>query len=182
MFKIILTLCFGFFTLQASTITLDTIRKWYDNGEFEKVCSYEVTALYETYTDNEEFVNMYGHACVETDMISRTVNPINKLIRSPQTRANAVYFATVLYQKKLLYHAFVDNVDISYMRLPRTEHILSVIFDHYVTGDFTKDGDTYVFKEGDLTHRLHVEESGDIYKLIVRSYENGNLIKTRAYW
>jgi len=102
MFKILFILAFGFLGVQAS-ISLDTIRQWYSNGEYEKVCSYEVTAIYETYTDNEEFVNMYGHACVETDMISRTVNPINKLIRSPQTRANAVYFATVLYQKKLLY-------------------------------------------------------------------------------
>ena len=182
MFKTIFVLFFGLLSTHAWAISLDTIRQWYDNGEYQKVCSYEVTALYETYTDNEEFVNMYGHACVETDMISRTVNPINKLIRSPQTRANAVYIATVLYQKKLLYHAFVDNVDISYMRLPRTEHILSVIFDRYVTGDFTKEEDTFIFKENDLVHRLHVEKSNDIYKLIVQTYKNGKLIKTRAYW
>lgn len=181
MLKILLIIGFGTLSLHAS-ISLDMIRNWYTQGEYEKVCSYEVTAMYETYTDNEEFVNMYGHACVETDMISRTVNPINKLIRSPQTRANAVYFTTILYQKKLLYHAFVDNVDISYMRLPRTEHILSIIFDHYVTGDFTKDGDTYIFKQDDFTHRLHVEQSGGIYKLIVQSYKDDKLIKTRAYW
>jgi hypothetical protein len=181
MLKILLIVSLGIFNAQAS-ISMDTIRQWYAQGEYEKVCSYETTAMYDTYTDNEEFVNMYGHACVETDMISRTVNPINKLIRSPQTRANAVYFTTVLYQKKLLYHAFVDNVDISYMRLPRTEHILSVIFDRYVTGDFTKEGDTYIFTQDDLTHRLHVEKSGDIYKLIVNSYKDGKIIKTRAYW
>ncbi|HET55949.1 MAG TPA: hypothetical protein ENN33_12150 [Ignavibacteria bacterium] len=181
MMKFLLILYLGFLSAQAS-VSLDTIRQWYVQGKYEKVCSYEVAAIYNTYINNEEFVNMYGHACVETDMISRTVNPINRLIRSPQARANAVYFTTVLYQKKLLYHAFIDNVDISYMRLPRTEHILSIIFDLYVTGNFTKEGDAYIFKDNELTHRLHVEVSNGINKLIVRSYKDGKIIKTRAYW
>jgi hypothetical protein len=181
MAKILLITLFSVFNLYAA-VSLDTIRQWYDQKEYEKVCSYEITAIYEKFSDNEEFVNMYGHACIETDMISRAVNPINKLIRSPQTRANAVYFATVLYQKKLLYHAFIDNVDISYMRLPRTNHILSLIFDKYVTGDFTKEDDNYIFKQNELEHRLHVKHEKGIYKLIIRTYKDGKLIKTRAYW
>jgi len=173
-----------FLTNSLFALSLDTIRNWYAQGAYDKVCSHETTALYETYTDNEEFVNMYGHACVEIDMISRTVNPINKLIKSPETRANAAYFATVLYQKKLLYHALVDNVDISYVRLPRTPHILSVIFDKYVTNDFTKESNVYIFEENNaLTHRLHVKlENDGIYKLIVQTFNNKKLVKTRAYW
>ncbi|MBE0494877.1 MAG: hypothetical protein IBX45_00560 [Campylobacterales bacterium] len=180
--KSLFALCF--LANSVFALSLETIRTWYAEGAYEKVCSHETTALYETYTDNEEFVNMYGHACVEIDMISRTVNPINKLIRSPETRANAAYFATVLYQKKLLYHAFVDKVDISYVRLPRTPHILSVIFDKYVTNDFVKEGNVFIFKESEqLSHHLHVRLTGDdIYKLIVQTYSDGKLIRTRAYW
>ena len=164
-------------------IPIETIKTWYENGEYSKVCSQEVTTIYEHYHDNEEFVNMYGHSCVETDMISRTVNPINKLIRSPQTRANSVYFATVLYQKKLLYHALVDNVDISYVRLPRTKHILSTIFDLYVTQNYEKNGDEVIFKDEEFIYRVNVVKSYvDFYKLIIKTFQEDKLIKTRAFW
>ncbi len=182
MMRLFLFLCLGVFGAHAS-ISLETIRTWYENGDYNKVCSHEVTAIYEKYTDDEEFVNMYRHSCVEIDIISRVTNPINKLVRSPQTRANAVYFATVLYQKKLLYHAFVDDVDISYIRLPRTEHILSTIFDNYVIGNFTKENDEFIFIDGEKSHRLKVEKSSDnLFKMIIKTYENEKLVQTRAFW
>ena len=179
-----LFIAFSIIAINAYAIPLETIREWYAQGAYDKVCSHETTAIYEVHTDNEEFVNMYGHACVETDMISRTVNPINKLVRSPETRANAAYFATVLYQKKLLYHALIDNVDISYVRLPSTPHVLSIIFDKYVTNDFDKNGDTYVFTESEtLSHRVQVRRGNDgVYRVVVQTYKEGKLTKTRSYW
>jgi hypothetical protein len=173
-----------FFGVALQASTLETIRAWYQQGQYDKVCSHETTALYEQYADDEAFVNMYGHACAETDMISRTLNPINKLVKSPETRESAVYLATVLYQKKLLYHALVDQVDISYIRLPKTNHILSTLFDKYITNDFEKKGKYYHFHENETTtHRLHVNQDNEgVYKLIVQTYSNGTLVKTRAYW
>lgn len=183
MLRFFLFVSLGFFSIAHASISLETIRGWYENGEYNKVCSYEVTALYEKYTDNEEFVNMYGHSCVETDMISRIVNPINKLVRSPETRANAVYFATVLYQKKLLYQALVDKVDISYIRLPRTEHILSTIFDNFVIENFTKEKDEYIFVDDEKTHRVKVVKSPEgLFKIMIKTFKDEKLIKTRAFW
>lgn len=166
-------------------LTIETIRGWYKEGDYQKICSNSVGAIYPEHRDNEEFLNMYAHACLENDMINRMSIPIIKLIDTPQTRANAVYYATVLYQKKLLYHALIDGIDISHISLPKTHYILSIIFDKFVKKEYTQEDEMLIFKDNDpdTFHKLYLSKNEEnIYKMVLKTYKHGKIVKTRTYW
>ena len=102
---------------------------------------------------------------------------------SKDARENAVFLSTILYQKKLLYYAIVDDIDISYVRLPRIDHMLSVIFDNYVIGNYTMDGNTIVIKENDDTYTIDkIIANDNTNRLVIKTFKDGNLTKTRMYW
>lgn len=158
--------------------------KLYKEKEFRKACT-KAGNLYLKYKDDEEFLNIFAHSCLEVDMIDRTILPIIKLHKTPQSRENAAYLATIFYKKKLLYHALIDDVDISYINLPKTEHILSIVFNKFVDGDYIYKNDAYWFdddKNSELSHKLSVETHRKIKKIFLRTYKEGKIIKVRTYW
>jgi len=165
-------------------LTKDDVVKMYEEKDYRLACM-KSSDLYQQYKADEEFLNIYAHSCLEVDMINRTVLPIIKLYKSPQARENAAYFATILYQKKLLYHALVDNVDISYVNLPTTEYILSKIFSKFVAGDYNYKNGSYWFsndENNEITYKLSIEEHQKIKKMFLKSFLNGELTKVRTYW
>lgn len=177
-------LIFLFFT-HSYALSIESIRNWYKEGEYKKICSNGVGSIYPQFKDNEEFLNMYAHSCLEDDMINRMTIPILKLIRTPQTRANAVYYSTILYQKKLLYHALIDGIDISYISLPKTGHLLSIIFDKFIKKEYEQKDEALIFKDEnkDVYHKLYLSKNDkNIYKLVLKTYKHGKIIKTRTYW
>ena len=118
-------------------------------------------------------------------MINRTILPIVKLYKSAKSRENAAYFATILYQKKLLYHALVDDVDISYINLPKTKYILSIIFNKFVSGEYDYKNGAYWFIDDDnseLSYKLSTEVHQKVKKIFLRTYKNGTINKVRTYW
>ena len=121
---------------------LDEIIDLYNAKQFNKLCSQATLAKYTSLQNNEQFWTIFSQACIEIDLISNISTPINKLIHSKDARENAVFLSTILYQKKLLYYAIVDDIDISYVRLPRIDHMLSVIFNNDIIGNYTMDGNT----------------------------------------
>ena len=89
-----------------------------------------------------------------------------------------------MFQKKLLYHAIIDNVDISYVRLPKSDYILSMIFDKFVKGKYQKEGEKYIFQEenDDTFYEITQEFSNDITKLILKIYKDDELVGKKEYW
>jgi hypothetical protein len=160
------------------------IINYYKNKDYRKACI-KAGDLYQKYKSDEEFLNIYAHSCLEEDMINRTILPIVKLYKTPESRENAAYYATILYQKKLLYHALVDDVDISYINLPKTKYILSVIFNKFVGGDYNYKNGAYWFnndENNELTYKLSVETHQKTKKIFLRTYKNGKITKVRTYW
>lgn len=156
----------------------------YKNKDYRKACL-KAGDLYQQYKNDEDFLSMYADACLEEDMINRTILPIVKLYKTPESRENAAYFATILYQKKLLYHALVDDVDISYINLPKTKYILSIIFNKFVSGNYDYKNGAYWFTDDDnneLTYSLSAEVHQKANKLFLRTYKNDILDKVRTYW
>ena len=163
---------------------LDDIKKLYKDKDYRSTCI-KAGDVYNLYSDNEDFLSIYAHSCLESDMINRLVLPIIKLYQTPESRENAVYFATILYQKKLLYHALVDDVDISYINLPKTKYILSIIFHRFVNGDYNyKDGAYWFIDQEDntISYKLTLEEHQKAKKIFIRTYKDGQIIKVRTYW
>jgi len=165
-------------------INKDDIVNLYKNKEYRKACL-KAGDLYQKYKDDEDFLSIYAHSCLEEDMINRTILPIVKLYKTQESRENAAYFATILYQKKLLYHALVDDIDISYVNLPKTKYILSIIFNKFINGDYKYKNGAYWFtneKNNELTYSLSAEVHQKVKKLFLRTYKNGELNKVRTYW
>jgi len=162
----------------------DALMKLYDDGHYRKACIM-AGSLYEKYKNDEEFLNVFAHSCIEVDMINRTILPIIKLHKTPEARENAAYFATILYQKKLLYHALIDDVDISYVNLPKTQYILSIIFNKFVSGDYEYKNGAYWFNDdgnSELSYKLSAETHQKTEKLFLRTYKDGKITKVRTYW
>jgi hypothetical protein len=162
----------------------DDIIKLYKQKDYRKACL-KAGDLYNKYKNDEDFLSMYADACIQVDMINRTILPIIKLYKTPKSRENAAYFATILYQKKLLYHALVDDVDISYINLPKTKYILSIIFNKFVGGDYEYKNGAYWFNDDnkpDIKYKLSVETHQKAKKLFLRTYKDDEVIKVRTYW
>ncbi len=162
----------------------DNIIKLYKEKNYRKACI-KAGDLYQKYKNDEEFLNIYAHSCLEVDMINRTILPIVKLYKTPKSRENSAYFATILYQKKLLYHALVDDVDISYINLPKTKYILSIIFNKFVSGDYNYKNGAYWFndeEDSELSYKLSNETHQKVEKIFLRTYKNGKITKVRTYW
>ncbi|WP_458701515.1 hypothetical protein ACKGJI_05190 [Sulfurospirillum sp. 1307] len=162
----------------------DDIIKLYQERNYRKACL-KAGDLYNKYKEDEDFLSMYADACIQEDMINRSILPIIKLYKTPKARENAAYFATILYQKKLLYHALVDDVDISYVNLPKTKYILSIIFSKFVSGDYEYKNGTYWFNDENdesIKYKLSVETHQNAKKIFLRTYKDNKIIKVRTYW
>ena len=163
---------------------LDDIKNLYSNGKYYKACSLS-GGLYTAYKDDEVFLNLYADSCLKADMINRLMLPIIKLYKTKSARENAAYFSTILYEKKMLYHALCDGVDISYINLPKTNYILSKIFDKFIRGKYDFKNGSYWFSDDtniDLKYKLSIEKNYNTKKMYLRTYKNNKIIKTRVYW
>jgi hypothetical protein len=163
---------------------LSNIKQLFNNKKYSDVCI-KSGEIYQDHKNNEEFLNIFAASCLNSDMINRMVLPIIKLYKTKNARENAVYFSTILFQKKLLYYALSDDIDISYVNLPKTNYILSKIFDKFVKGEYDFKNGSYWFsddKNTNLTYKLSIEERNNIKKMYLRTYKNRKIIKVRVYW
>jgi len=163
---------------------LSDVKQLFNNKRYSDVCI-KSGLIYQNHKNDEEFLNIFAASCLKADMINRMVLPIIKLYKTKDARENAVYFSTILFQKKLLYYALSDDIDISYINLPKTNYILSKIFDKFVKGEYDLKNGSYWFsddKNNNLSYKLSIEERNDIKKMYLRTYEKHKIIKVRVYW
>ncbi|QKF63133.1 hypothetical protein CMCT_0997 [Campylobacter mucosalis] len=151
--------------------------------DYKAVCSIEAQSIVAN-TSNEGIINMYGIACLKTHMINALALPAAKLRYTPQARQNSAYFADILLKKKLLLHALIDNVDISYVRLAKSDYILSMIFDRYVKGDFNVVNDSLIFEEqnSDTFYEIEIFAENLPPKITLKTYKDNQIISTIEYY
>ena len=88
-------------------------------------------------------------------------------------------------QKKLLYHALVDNYELSSLKLPSTDYILSKVFDLYAKLGKHKPRAFYLFEDEDdskLTYKLFLVKNNKLSKMVIEEYYNSISIKQHVYW
>ena len=115
------------FVCEVFAVSLTEIRDDFNSANYAKVCNQKVEDFLKT-QNNEEQISMFGIACIKMNDLNRLATPIDKLVKSEKSRENAAYFADILFKKKLLFHAMIDGVDISYIRLPKSDYILSFLY------------------------------------------------------
>ncbi len=111
------------------------VLKDYEAERFEKVCN-DGSIFYMRNDKNEDILTAVGDACARIDMINPLANIVKNLISTKEHRESASYFATLLLQKKLIYQFMHDDINLKELRLPRTNHVLSRVFENLATDNY----------------------------------------------
>lgn len=177
--KILFILIFGFSLAQA--YTSDDIKSDYAKEAYKKVCL-ESADYYKNGGKDEELLSLIGDACLKSDFINPLGYIIKNLISSPESRQNASYFATVFLQKKLIYQFVNDGLDLSHMRLPQTDHILSVVFQKLATKEYSEiDGKFIIELPKGAQIIIYKLVKNDLDWVILEEYQDKMLIKKHWY-
>lgn len=177
--KILLTLfCFVSFCF---CVQISDIQAWYKNEQFERVCSSE-TKEFMLEIQNDEVTNLYAKSCLALDKINELIFPIVLLYKNSFARENAAYYSTILYQKKLLYMALNDKIDISYVVLPKVDYVLSNIFEKFVKKDYKLNNGKYIFESENMRYELFSSIENGISKMFLLTYKNDKINSIKTYW
>ena len=156
----------------------------YQNKKYEKVCNLGFNN-FGKYLKDEDFLSLYAFGCLKSDFIDRLALPISLLKYSKEARANSAYLSVIFMQKKLLYHALLDNYQLSEYKFPTTDYILSKIFDYYVALGKHKPRNFYLFDDKqnpDLSYKLYITKDTIPYKMVIEEYFGATLVKKHIYW
>jgi hypothetical protein len=156
----------------------------YQNQKYEDACGIGFNNFYAN-KDDEEFVLLYSFACLNSDYIDRLAVPITMLKLSTESRSNAAYFSTILMQKKLLYHALIDDYDLSMFKFPTTQYVLSKVFDLYSKLGKHETRAFYLFEDPDdkkITYKVYIIKNQDLSKLIIEEFYDTISLKRHIYW
>lgn len=165
-----------------SANTPDRVIELYADGDFRSACLEGARILRDS-KDDETFVNAYGIACLKSDFIDLAAPAVMYLRSTSGARQNASYILTVVLQKKLLYHALADNVDLQGAFLPKTPHVLSKVYNAFASGDYTQKGATlYEMRIDGKRITLDSLHDGGHFKIRIRQYEGNRVAKEHLYW
>lgn len=178
--KILSILAFAIVSLFA--VSIDDVRNWDQIGQYNRICQEGVRNLF-IEEQNDALANMYAKACLKMDKVNELVVPTVMLYKTKEARENASLYSTIIFQKKMLYLALCDGVDISYIRTPKINYILSEIFDKFTEKAYVKKSDTYVFTlESGERAELFIKEEEEVKKMVVALYTGDKLSSIKIYW
>lgn len=172
------------FSLNLYAITKQDIFHLYQNQEYKRACKLGFNHLVSNSKD-EDFISIYAFSCLYSDYIDRLTLPITVLKSSKEARSNAAYFAVILMQKKLLYHAVVDKEQLPNLKLPTTDFILSKVFDLYIQEGKHIPKSLYIFQDPQDKHKsykLYTIKEKNVNKLIIEELYDKISIQRHTYW
>jgi len=178
--KVVLIVIYSLSFLYGSN--LSTLYNYYTHQEYDKACDYAMR-YYNKNRDNEKFVTLYGLSCLETDNIHRIATPMIVLKDTKASRENASYFGTILLQKQLLKQAIMDNKPLGDLRLPKTNFVLSKIFNLFVHKKYILEDGIYKLQDAqnrNIKYQLYIEKENKNY-MIIDIYQNDKFIKRYRY-
>jgi len=156
----------------------------YKDKKYKEACVL-AAKIYLNHKKDNDFLTIFADSCLKVDSINRMAFPAMLLIRDVAARSNSIYFLTILYQKKLLYKSLIDGFDVSKYKFPTTNYVLSKIFVKYAKKEYKKFGDIYIFQDDKDKHKKYemslIKDEG-VFKIVLKTFLNNNLQKTRIYW
>lgn len=176
-------LLFFFTPLFLNASNLSEIYKFYEKQKYEEGCDYG-KKNYKKNIDNEKFLTFYGLCCLETNNISRLAIPMVLLGESKELRETASYFATILLQKQLLKQFLVDGKELGVLELPKTDFILSRIFNLFVKKEYSLKEDTYILLDRDkkkMQYEVYIKEKKNKNYMIIDIYQENKFTKRYQY-
>ncbi len=176
-----------FITLLSISLFADIktdIYNFYQNEKYEHACKLGHKWL-DRHVRDEEFISLYAFSCLKSDYIDRLALPVSLLKFSQEARSNSAYLSVILMQKKLLYHSLVDGYDLTKLKLPTTDYILSKIFDLYSKLGKHERRNVYMFDDESnpkISYKLYLVQDGNLRKMVIEEYYDTISIKRHVYW
>jgi len=159
--------------------THNDVIKDYKLGKYKDVCL-KSAVFYKNAEKNENILSIIGDACAKVDYINPLGYIVRGLVSTPEFRENGSYFATLLLQKKLIYQFMNDGIDLKNLKLPRSNHTLSIIFENLVLKSYTKEDGKLVIKTDEKEYKVWISDSKK--KVVnVEEFIDGKKIKTHWY-
>jgi len=144
---------------------------------YKEVCDKGMKKYFKGNRD-EKFLSLVGVACVKSDSFNPLGYLVKDLKKTKEGRNNALYFANLIFQKKLLYSYMLDGIDISYYKTANTSNILSFVVNSIANKKFSKIDDKILIKDNNFLYKVYL--SGD--KVFIDKYDkNENLIERHWY-
>lgn len=178
------TILIFFIVINLHADTKQRMLNLYQNKKYKEACNIGFNN-FSQYRQDEEFISLYAFACLNSDHIDRLSIPIALLKYSKESRSNSAYFSIILMQKKMLYHALLDNYNISSLNLPTTDYVLSKVFDLYVKLENHNPRDYYLFKDekdSKITYKLYIVKDKRLSKIVIEEYYNDINMNKHVYW
>jgi hypothetical protein len=151
----------------------------YEAKNYEKVCSNGSVFLIKN-DKNENILIAIGDACAKIDAINPLGNVVKNLISTPENRESGSYFATLVLQKKLIYQFMHDGINLKELRLPRTEHVLSRVFEELAKGNYTTKENKVEVVTPAMDYLLWLSND-EPKKVYIDELKNGKLILRHWY-
>lgn len=167
------------FLSYAQAYSYNEVLRDYEAKNYEKVCA-DGSALLIKNDKNENILTAIGDACAKVDAINPLGNVVKNLISTPENRESGSYFATLVLQKKLIYQFMHDGINLKELRLPRTEHVLSRVFEELAKGNYTTVETRIEIKTPVMDYVLWLSDDMP-KKVYIDETKNGKLIKRHWY-
>jgi len=152
----------------------------YKAKKYKEVCT-KSYVLFKGSENNEDILSLIGDACARVDYINPLGHIIRKLVSTPIYRKNGSYFATLILQKKLIYQFMNDGIDLKNLRLPKSDHVLSVVFENLAQSNYTTIENKKLKIKTD-TNEYIIWLSNDEQKVVhVDEYKKGEIVKRHWY-
>jgi len=166
------------FTSFVFAITKEEVYHLYQNHDYKHTCQRGVWILNE-YKNDDAYQSIVAISCVKADMLNTAIRISKTMNHTKLGRNNASYIATLYLIKRLLLQVVWDNIDISHLSLPKSNHHLSIVFENISHNNFSKTNNVYTITADGNKYILSPEENN---KIAIKIYKNNVLVSKHVYW
>jgi hypothetical protein len=176
--RVVLVLLGVFWSTMYAYSYNDVLRD-YEAKNFDKVCN-EGNAFILKNDKNEQILVAIGDACSRVDSINPLGNISKNLVSTKEYRESGSYFATLVLQKKLIYQFVQDNINLKELKLPRTNHVLSKVFEQLSKGNYEVVDKRIEITTPEMNYLLWLSDD-DPKKVYIDENKDGKLVKRHWY-
>jgi len=169
-FTIFITNLFG--------ITQNDIYNLYQKRDYKNTCIRGVWILNQ-FKHDDKYQSIVALSCVKADMLNTAIRITKTMNHTPLGRHNASYISSLFLIKKLLLQLVYDDIDISNLSLPKSEHPLSILFENISHHNFSKVNNTFIVETKNKKYILSPHQTN---KFIIKIYENDKIVSKHIYW
>ncbi|WP_345979266.1 hypothetical protein [Sulfurimonas sp. HSL3-2] len=177
-----IVLIFMLFFININAKTTEEFIQDFKNKKYDAVCQDGLQYYYGGRQD-EMFVTLVGISCANVDNINPLGTMQAKLVSTKEARETSSYFASLLLAKRLIYQFMIDDISLQNLQLPKSNHILSFVFEHLGSGNFVYlNKKPKMIKIDDEGKSVLISISDDEVKRVLIDEYNGVTLKKRHWF